>query len=299
MARQLTSAHAPGSPQPTTARVDLHSLAQAHFDRAKWLWWVALILKGVAALISILALFIVSAAQFGYIAVALFVLASEFFQLYSDRSRGKSEGMRRELDFADSFGTPVSKQSVADLQAETSTRLLGKLPAEGKAVSYFASTEPPGASRALENVLESSWWSRRLAETMVIVYGAVTIIVVALAIALLVGTLAFAVPTTNTASVDSLARLGMFVVVLISSLGLIRQLTGYSRFKDSAFRVEETAEQMIRTNNSDLLEITKLWQRYHIARAASPLLPSLLWQTQRNKLNRLWNEYRKPGANNP
>jgi hypothetical protein len=276
-------------------RVDLRSLAQAHFDTAKWMWWTALGCKAGTVLVGVLVLFYYPATQLGYIAAAVLTLGGELFTFYSDTSKGRSEAMRRNLDLTDSFGGDVPRKDAADLQAETRERILRKLPAEGEAEPYFGSTEPPGPTRALENLLESSWWSRRLSHTMSTLYGWVVGAVVTLAILLLVTTLATA---TSTAGLDTWAKLGTFLIVSISSLGLVRQLAGYRKFETGAGAIEETAEQLLEDGCDDQIEALRAWQKYHLARTSAPLIPTFIWRLQRDRLNRLWRE-RNPVRRTP
>ncbi len=83
------------------------------------------------------------------IAVLVLTGISEWCRLKADEFREKWESLHRALDFRDSFGWQVSKAAVVDLLVECPREIRNKL--AGVEEVYFASVQPPGSKRAVEN----------------------------------------------------------------------------------------------------------------------------------------------------
>ncbi len=80
-------------------------------------------------------------------------------------------------------------------------------------------------------------------------------------------------------------------LLFILSYGLLRFAVGYFRFSAKAESVKEKAESLLASGNSDQIQAIKLWQDYHLARAAAPLIPNWTWRLREKKLNALWRDY--------
>jgi hypothetical protein len=150
-------------------------LRSALFNRCKMLWGVGLSVRFlVFAAGAAIILYPANAKLIGFATLVLSLL-SEAILWQSDKWKGDAQSLHRKLDFEDGLGWPVTTSEIADLLARYPGNL-DKITGSGKG-SYFASTEPPGVKRALQNLCESSWWSMHLAESMskiltgVIIFG--------------------------------------------------------------------------------------------------------------------------------
>src|SRR5438094_4725834 len=92
------------------------------------------------------------------LAIAAIVAASELTMWRSDFLKGVAETVQRKLDFEDSFGWRITNADIRDVLARYGKNL--SLTQEESASNYFASQDPPGTQRALQNLQESAWWSK-------------------------------------------------------------------------------------------------------------------------------------------
>ncbi len=176
---------------------------------------------------------------------------------------------------------------MSDLIVDCPARLRRRIPPQNDD-DYFASTEVAGSSRALDNLQESSWWSKHLARRM----GHLTF---GITIGLTVASLTVLLISINSVqSFDTLTSIGRVVtsgLILILSLGLVRLTVGYYHFGKKAEQSEREAIRLL-TSDSDELAAVKAWHEYYVSRAEAPLIPSLLWRYMNKDLNELWRAYR-------
>lgn len=217
-------------------------------------------------------------------------VVAELAMFRSDRIRRVAQRLRRRLDHLDSFATPLEEAELSDVVAR-SPRSVKKRARTAKADGpYFASEKAPGPERALENLMESSWWSKHLAEAMrnlcfVTVLGAFVLAVVVLIAAIE----SLSDPTV----LDAVARVVTGVLLLVASMGFFRLVVAYNDFAERAGRVEEAALQALNGGNPELMQAIRLLHEYHLARATSPILPEWIWRVKRGELNELWQALRR------
>lgn len=224
-----------------------------------------------------------------FIIVGLTIL-SEISMFVSDMQKATAESIRRKLDAADSLGWPISKVEISDLLANTPARYTNRLMKEGDESEWFASTEPIGVRRALENIQESAWWSKHLSGAMwVYCLSALLTLIAASITALIVSVYTI----QDYATLKSIGRVVTATLMLTLSVGLFRFIFGYHIFSQKASRLDERIENLFSTANFVELDAIKLMNEYHLARAAAPLLPERLWKFKQNRLNDLWKRYRK------
>jgi hypothetical protein len=145
-----------------------------------------------------------------------------------------------------------------------------------------------GAKRALQNVQESAWWSKHLAEKMWRFMLVVNFISLSLSVLLL---LISVISVSSPETLSSVGRVVISALMLIFSLGLIRLTTSYHSFSQKTHRIEERAGEMLKGSPSEI-DALKLFTEYHLCRAAAPLLPDWVYERNRQYLNKLWNQFR-------
>jgi hypothetical protein len=277
------------------------------FARCKFFWGAGLSVK---VLVFILGVVVVVAPIDGkYIAIIGLILAvaSESLMWLSDRWKGAAHGLHRKLDFENSFGWFISESELMDYLARypgDTDELVGK-----STGSYFASDESPGPKRAVENLRESAWWSMHLAESMF--WRTVTVIVgivVGCVMLLNASVTNLAQPQPATTTIPSAAqqpietksgassqtvKIVTSAILFIFSYGLLKFATGYYSFSTKSKQVKESAESLIKSGQIDEIQAIKLWQDYHLAREAAPIIPTWIWKHREKRLNALWNCYVK------
>lgn len=279
-------------------------IRNALFARCKMYWGAAL---GVKFLVFALGIVVVVAPIDGkFIAVAGLVLAvvSELLVWQSDKWKGAAHGLHRKLDLENAFGWYISESELLDYLARypgNINALIGKTTG-----SYFASGETPGPKRATENMRESSWWSMHLAESM-FRYSLIAMIAIGIGCLILlnvsVENLAQSriTPTTissNPKPAESTSGVGAptikivtSAILFIFSYGLLKFATGYYAFSSKSKQIKESAERLLQSDKLDQIQVIKLWQDYHLAREAAPIIPTWTWKLRQEKLNSLWNCY--------
>ena len=199
------------------------------------------------------------------------------------------------LDLENSFGWKIKKAELLDFMARYALNL-DDITSEPTG-SYFASKEDPGPRRAVENLRESSWWSMHLAETMwwisittiiLIVVGCVFLLNFSVGNFLQASVKVSTVAQTNNQVISqasataqavdaSVIKVVTTAILFAFSYGLFRFTTGYFVFKEKSNSAREKADQLLEKADVDHVEAIKLWQEYHLAREASPTVPSWIW----------------------
>jgi hypothetical protein len=272
----------------TGLRHDPRKLCNAYFSLAKGWWGAALFFKACVILVSAVVIwFSILSKASPFLALSL-ALASEWFAWRSDRAKSIAETLLRKLDYRDALGWEISRAELSDVLARSSGKLRRRIPPEDHGENYFASSESVGPVRALQNLQESAWWSKHLAEktgrytlagTTVATLGSLLILVTT------VGTL------QNFEVLASVGRVVTAVLMFAVSLGLVRLTLGYYDFGQRAHRTEQRATEFLRGGCTEI-DAIKLYNDYHLDRAVAPLVPDRVWKWTRDQLNELWDNYR-------
>lgn len=221
--------------------------------------------------------------------VLIVTLLAEYFAWRSDKLKGVAETLLRKLDLRDSFGWGISNAEITDILARAPHKLLADIARVEKPEDYFASQEGLEVRRALKNIQESAWWSKHLTDKMWRYSLAATLTSIASSLIVIL----LSLNTINDYDVLSgTGRVVTSVLMLILSLGLIRLTLGYHNFQQKAQRAETRAEELLKTNCSQI-DAIKLYNEYHLDRAAAPLIPDMAWKCNQERLNELWENYRR------
>ncbi|MBL8122485.1 MAG: hypothetical protein JNJ39_00125 [Blastocatellia bacterium] len=270
---------------PPTVR----QFCSCYFGWAKGWWWANLALKFAAFVLGVLAVFLPQEVVWLAGVVALLLFCGEVSGIRSGILRSTAESLHRKLDFQNSFEWPISDIELADAVATLSKRARKRLLKATKADDYFASTEPAGWKRAMQNLQESAWWSKHLAGSMANYCLALTIGLVSGSIAMLV--ISYLI-VSSTEPLASVSRIAISVLLLIVSLGLIPLTINYRTFATRCRQSERRATDLLNSSGADSeSQAIKAFNEYHLARASAPPLPSLLWKYMERHLNETWKQY--------
>jgi len=267
---------------------DPRKLCRRYLTLAKR-WWAAVLL--CKACLIVFSAVIISFSVFSKFApfVALAVtLSSEFCQARSDKAKSIGELLLRKLDYLDAFGWQISKAELSDVFVDAGAKMRKRTPAKNDDEKYFASKDPIGTQRALENIQESAWWTKHLAHKMFCYLLAGTVTTMVLAIVLLIVTVG---TVSDFQVLAGVGRVVMAVVMLIVSLGLVRLTNSYYQANQMSQHAESRATELM-SHSTNQVEVIKLYSEYHLNRATAPLIPNRMWKWNRETLNELWNEYR-------
>jgi len=263
------------------------ALARALDSCAKWWWGASFLFQGLSFAAGISVVLPIPAEPIPFI-VAAFTLISLLSMYRSDAIKSLAQGLRRKLDLYDSFGWEIPPLDYSDLcvRCPRSAKVRARL--DGSVEPYFLSTELQGPVRALENVSESAWWSKHLAERM----RSYCIVLMATGLVVSVIVLIVALQTVGQSDVRaSVARIVAALLMFLFSAGVVRLGMGYHELAKSAERSEQDAINMNKSGEPKLVDTLRVMSEYHLARAVGPLIPTWVWNCHRDELNAVWLKY--------
>lgn len=268
---------------------DPRTVSQTLFDLAERHWQWSLLCRVVIFLVGVLVIQFPQLARWAPLIVLLLTVSAEGLSWRTSRLKGIAEEFLRKLDLFDSLGWPLSPSELSDLLTRIPGDLRRRLPTQRVPDDYFASTTGRGPRRALENVQESAWWSKHLAGRMWQLCFGLTLAVGGVSVAVLLVS-AQAIPNLNTLS--TIGRMVTNTLMFVFSFGLLRLTIDYHTFHRKAERVEQQALALLKERAPKSEQAIQLFNEYHLARAAAPLIPTLLWNRRRTELDELWASYR-------
>lgn len=257
------------------------------FAKCKYWIAVALLLKGLVFVAGAVTVMFSINSILAPVGIGIIAAASELAMWRSDFVKGIAESLHRKLDFEDSLGWRITSADLRDMLARIHVDLSAL--AEETTTNYFASDKTPSDRRALENLQESTWWSKHLAESMwQICLAAVCILIIGCFVLMVTSVQAI----YDQAALASVGKVVTSAMLLVFSFSLLRFTAGYFMFSKKAERVEDVARTLLGSGSVDQVEVIKLWQDYQLARASAPLVPTRIWKLREKRLNQLWQAYR-------
>lgn len=272
-------------------KIPLRALDRVLRETAEYSWFLSLLFKLSIFVAGTLLIFIPSISQVIPFVVIFLTLVAEFFSWRYSSARDTWEMLHRKLDFFESLGWEVSNAEISDLLTQLTKKQKKKISGiKFDEASYFASKKDAGAKRAVENVLESSWWAKHIAKRASNIYaGAVTFIFIGSFVVLIIS-----IDTvTNFNVLTNMGRAVTSAVMLIFSLDLVRIAHSYKKYSEQSASVEAKAQMLLKSKSIEIVEAIKLVQEYHLAHAEAPMNPQWLWKIMRDELNVIWREYRR------
>jgi hypothetical protein len=263
--------------------IDLRVVNREQFGKAKVYWALAHGLKVLIFMIGAAAIFANCSRSYTPTVLLLLAISAEFCQLRSDGVKSRAESLLRSLDFCRSFGGTVSEADVRDLLVSV-PKVSGTTMGKSVADRYFESTEVPGPRGAVQNLIESAWYTRHLASAMATFYGvSITLLVIVSLSALVVAARSIGDEVLR----DQVVRAVIAWMMLIVSLNMIKGVVSYFKMSQRCQRIEVVCGHLLKGNISET-EALKQWYEYQLARSSSPLLPDWLWEVKMPKLRGAW-----------
>ncbi|GAK51379.1 hypothetical protein U14_02623 [Candidatus Moduliflexus flocculans] len=269
-------------------RYDLRQIDRELFELAKWWDGAMLACKIVGILLGLLVILTGLLSKIIPVAAILLTLVAEFCSWNSGRFKGMAETLLTKLDWNDAFGRKFSRKEISDLLMDLPARFRRSFSEEIQE-QYFTARTLPGARRAVENLLESSWWSKHLSKKIGFRYQVATWVIVVASLAILIVTI------QTVKDFDQLASVGRAItsfVMCIFSFGLLKLSYAYSSFSAKAAQIESRAEELLNAEPTQEEAITLMYD-YQIVRLKAPLIPTWLYKHFQSDLNALWNQRRQ------
>lgn len=264
--------------------LDLRSINANRFSRAKRLWTIANVLRFMAFTVGASAVFQGNPPL--YVPPILFAItvAAELFQWRSEAIKTRSEALLRKLDLCRSFDMELSEADRRDIVSDLPAEVRKRFSASEIPDRYFTSPEPPGPRKAVENLVESAWYTKQQANMMVVVCIVLISFVTLIALATLI------VASNEVATTTTRANISKVVIgwlLLIFSLGMFRYAWTYYKLAERSERSYTAGVHLLRGEISEA-DALKQWYEYQIGRASSPMLPDWLWRLKQDDLNHAW-----------
>ncbi len=253
------------------------------YDRAKRWAGGLLALQGFLFVGSITAM-LAPALTLTYPWVALPLAAlNTFVALRASRIKGVAEDAKRRHEYFEAFGETPSARWLADFRMVHHGRLPETVEALLRQGITYASSKVSGPERAMEMLSESAWYSRHLAAWCATALAILIAVSLTLALAILLYLLA-SLGDASAGEVASRAIAG--TLLLLVSLGVVRNYTAYAGFSKKSEKTDEAASALLESGREiDHFDAQRLFAEYQLARAGTPLIPTWVWKINRHRLN--------------
>jgi len=223
------------------------------------------------------------------------VLATECVRWRSDAWKSEAESAKRKWEVADGLGAAVDGSYIADWLAAKPKGFLGDVAAVEIQGSEFDSTRPVGALRAVENTLESAWWSRHLSRRMAVYLSFILLVVIVAALIALtfsIAALKSATAQQSGAVVQNVGGILCSVLVFVFSINVVRLLADFLAFAAEAKWILGRCSELVKSPSVTERDALAVIHDYQTARNSAPLIPTFVWKLHSNHLREQWARFR-------
>lgn len=284
---------ASSQPQKLDLENTLGGILSSLFTKSKRLWQSSLIMQAVILLIGAVSVIIHNSSGGIAFVIALISILGYIIKWRSDYLRDSAEALLRQVELKNSFGLDFDVQHLSfvlkdQLQIDQSNQLLlgdSAKKRQQEQSTFWASTSPVGAKRAIENTKESAWWSQHLAWYMTKRSAILAILLVGVC---LYGLIVVLLITFSNKSQPTIAQIATSVVALAFTGDFIRYPFEYYKFYIDAKKTYEEGTNLLSKSNISVADAFRFVNDYQIMRVKTPLLPDWAWRNNKNKLNALW-----------
>lgn len=273
-------------------KINLHLMMKVQGDSAKFWWNSSILLQlGVILLSAYTTLTNNLTTETALFLIPLLSVCSPLAKWRSDYLKGEYQSLLRKFELYDGLGWVITPRERSEWLLKLSKKQQQEVTASERMPShYFASKKPSSPVRLLENIEESSWWSKHLGRFTSIIFGVFTVVVLFTSFAVLLLSVQGAV---GQASLINISKVIVSVISALFSVGFIRLTFEYAAFSYTSAKFEDIACQILDAANPIIQEeATKLLHEYQITRAGAPMLPNWAWKFNEKRLNPIWMEQR-------
>lgn len=264
--------------------MSLRTVSQNRFEVAKQLWGLSVIIQLLLFALGIVGIFIANTSPAIPIALLFLTIVSELIQWRSDIAKGQAESILRKLDMRDSFQKEISEADKREIFSLISQNVFNRL-AKKPAAAYFASAHSNTPRKAIENLVESVWYTKHLSDSMA------KICVVIISVLIIFSVSALVVTTqgiSDTGTQTNIIKVIISWLLLVFSLGIFRNAWGYHKLHQYCLKAEAIGEYLLSTPVISEADASKQWLEYQLNRSTAPLLPDWLWKIRKSSLDYAW-----------
>ena len=273
----------------------LHQIVAKTFRKAKRWYAGYLFCQLVVLTLAVVSIFAQVNPNLSALIAFLGVLATECVRWRSDFWKSEGESAKRKWEVADGFGVVVGASYIADWLAAKPNGFLDDVAAVEIQGSEFDSARPIGALRAVENTLESAWWSKHLAQRMVLYLSLLLFVVIAISLIALVFSIAglkSADVQQSGAIVQNVGGILCAVLVFVFSINVVRLLADFLAFAAGTKDILGRCMVLVKSPNVTERDAFAVMHDYQTARNSAPLLPTFVWKIHGKHLREQWASYR-------
>lgn len=272
--------------EPSGLAVDvLGTIVNRAYDRAKRWAGANLILQAVLFVAGVVAIFWPFVTLSYPPLAVLTALAGADVARRATNFKELAEEAKRLHELVAGFGNKPTGCQLADLNHSLRNELSPEQAALLKQGITYASSEPYGPRRALENLCESAWFTKHLANHCAVWVGWTFISSLVVAISLLLW-LACSHAGTGRAELGAQCIAATFTFLI--SVGTVVSWVEYLKLAQKAKEVDAEADHLLASPNPTAFEVHCLLTEYQVARASAPLVPTWIWKLYRDSLNNDW-----------
>lgn len=200
-----------------------------------------------------------------------------------NKTRNLWESFHRELELSESLGLPINKH--IDILPCLSKKEKTNLDIDDSyGTSYFANNTS-SVSHSFKNTLESSWWSKHLAQSTSTLYMALTICIGTIS---LIAVFYSIQHLNDSKDLQTAAKVVVSFIFMIFSMDFIKLWYGFHLFYVGSEKIENKSRDYISSDCKDKLDAYSLWVEYQFIRAQAPLIPQFIWKLKKDRLNEIW-----------
>lgn len=275
-----------------TPKLNVQLLMKLQGDKAKSWWNASIFLQiGVILLSAYSTLTNQLTTETALILIPLLSICAPLMRWRADFLKGRYQSVLRKFEFYDGLGWAITPRERSEWLLTLSRKQEQQVTASDRMPQhYFSSKKPVSVVRLLENLEESSWWSKHLASFSAIIYGGFTALVLFGSFAVLYLSVQ---ATLDQATLLNIAKVIASVIAAVFSLGFFRLTFEYAVFSQASGKFEEGVCKILDAGQTiGQEEATKLLHEYQITRSGAPMIPNWAWRVRQKRLNATWAEQR-------
>lgn len=279
-------------------RPDLGRLSGLLFDRAAVLWYRALLLEVVVAVLSAALAFLNVTGQAALLAtlgIVVLLAVAYTTRLVAEDKDNTAQTMRRQAALTNGLGWSIEAAQLEEWRRKAGTSLLRRAAAEPRPGDYYASGEPPGPRRMAETTLESAFYTRHV-DLTIRTYLGIGVAVVS-AVLLVVVYLALAEPRLAAfdAVVAQVAATAILIAIALDVVGWILRL---SRQASAILQIERDLDRLLAKPDIAEADVLRLVAEYDCELVNSIPAPPGFFQRKHDEIHELW-EHRNADRHDP
>jgi hypothetical protein len=213
-----------------------------------------------------------------------------FLVYIAESCKSTAEELLRHHEYWDSYGTAPPAGLLPELALTAKDKLSAKKKALFNQGLTFASTQPVGDRRCLENLRQSAWFTSYLTGDCAKGLGALVILVNIGTIILLTYTLQAPLqPTMQSMAAQSVCA----AILFLQGVGLIPAAISFFKVSNESWDIVREVIAELKNETPDSFKEHRLLTEYQILRSSAPLIPDALWIATRPRMNPAFEIFRQ------